>query len=69
MLRHLTSEERLTLRDIFDAVGAQEMIGVIAGLVANNVPDVGRASDLRIELNKVGVKCAKALGEKEGGRT
>lgn len=68
ILRHLTSEERIAIRDLFEKVGAKELIAVVAGLVANNAPDVGEASDLRIALNKLGVKCAKALGEKDGER-
>jgi len=68
MLRHMTSEERLAMRELFEKVGAQEIIGVVAGLVANNVADPSNASDLRIELNKLGLKCGKALGEKEGQR-
>lgn len=68
MLRHLTSEERLALRDMFDAVGAKEIIGVLAGLVANNVPDLNTATALRASLSSIGIKCAKALGEKDGER-
>ncbi len=68
MLRHMTSEERVAMRELFEKVGAQEILGVVAGLVANNVEDSGTASDVRILINKAGKTAAKALGEKEGER-
>ena len=62
-VRHPTGEERAALAGTITACGFKETLSVIASLLANEVPDVNLASDLRIELSKFAVKVGKVLGE------
>lgn len=55
-MRHLTSEERLVLRQMVDNVGHGEILNLVANMFAHDNPDLQEGVNTRIAINKISAK-------------
>ncbi len=58
-LRHLTDEERGTLRQMADSAGAVEMLRCVAGIIAHDHPDHTSGPRYRTALCKIAGQLAE----------
>jgi hypothetical protein len=61
--RHLTSEERLVLKDLLEAVGVVEVLRGVGAYVGHTDPDLARGGSFRSRLYKIAVDIQKAAEE------
>lgn len=63
-MRHLTSEEKATVRQIVDGAGVVEVIRLLAQIVANDTEDLSKADEYRAALMTVARHIGSTLASK-----